>query len=114
MDMSNKLKKNLMSIAVFGKLMENLRKHGGIKLVTTERRRNDLKPELNYHTSKFSTENLLAIEMRKTQILTKKPVHSALSILDLSKTLMYEFWYDYAKPKYGQNANYTTNAKSST
>ena len=42
--------------------------------------------------------------MRKTQILTNKPVYLGLSILDLSKTLMYEFWYDYVKPKYGENA----------
>ena len=53
--------------------------------------------------SKFSRENLLAIEMRKTQILMYKPVYLGLSILDLSKTVMHEFWYDYVKPKYGEN-----------
>ena len=93
----------LMNNAVFGKTMENVRKHRDIKLVTTERRRNYLVSEPNYHTTKFFTENLLAIEMRKTQILMNKPVYLGLSILDLSKTVMYEFWYDYVKPKYGEN-----------
>ena len=83
-----------MNNAVFGKAMENVRKHRDIKLVTTEKRRNYLVSERNYHTTKFSPENVLAIEMRKTQILMNKPVYLGLSILDLSKTVMYEFWYD--------------------
>ena len=91
----------LINNAVFGKAMENV----DIKLVTTERRRNYLVPEPNYYTTKFFTENLLAIEIKKTEITMKKPVSSRLSILDLSKTVMYEFWYDYIKPKYGENAN---------
>ena len=69
-----------------------------IKLVTTERRRNYVVSEPNYHTTKFFIENLLAIEMRKTQILMDKPIYLGLSKLDLSKTVMYEFWYDYVKP----------------
>ena len=80
--------------AVFGKTVENLKKHRDIKLVTIESRRNYLVSELNYHT-KFFTENLLATEMKKTQIT----MNLGLSILDLS---MYEFWYDYVKPKYGE------------
>ena len=55
-----------MNTAVFGKTIENWRKHRNIKLVTTERRRNYLVPETNDHTTKFFTENVLAIEMRKT------------------------------------------------
>ena len=86
------------------KTVENIKKHRDIKLVTTERRRNYLVPEPNYHTTKFFTENLLAIEMKKTEILMNKPVHLGLSILELSKILMYEFWYDYVKPKYGEKA----------
>ena len=69
--MNTKLKK-LMNNAIFGKTMENVRKHGDIKLVTTERRRKYLVSEPNYHTAKFFTENLLAIEMRTTQILMNK------------------------------------------
>ena len=48
-------------------------------------------------------ENLLAIEIKKTQILIDEPVYLELWILDLTKTVMYEFWYDYLKPKYGEN-----------
>ena len=55
----------LMNNWVFGKTMENLRKYGDIKLITTERRRDYLVSEANYHTTKFFTENLLAIEMEK-------------------------------------------------
>ena len=65
----------LMNNSVFGKAMENVRKHGDIKLVITERRRNYLVPELNYQTIKFLTEKLLAMGMRKTQILMNKPVY---------------------------------------
>ena len=67
-----------MNNAVFGKTLENVRKHRNIKLVAPERRRNDLVSEPNYHTTKFFTENLLAIEMRKTQLLMNKPVYLGL------------------------------------
>ena len=80
----------LMNNAVFGKTIENVRKHRDIKLVTTERRRNYLVSEPNFHTRKFFTEKLLAIEMNKTQILMNKPVYLGLSVLELSKILMYE------------------------
>ena len=82
--------------------MENVRKNGNIKLVTTERKRNYLVSEPNYHTTKFFTEIVFEIEMRKTQIFMIKSVYLGLSILDLSKTVMYQFLYDYAKPKYGE------------
>ena len=92
---------NLMNNEVFGKTMKNVRKHRDIKLVPTERRRNYYVSEPKYHTTKFFTENLLAIEMNKTEILMNKPVCLGLSILEFSKILMYEFWYDYVKPKDG-------------
>ena len=61
--------------------------------------------EPNYRTTKFFTENVLAKEMKeKTEILVNKPVYSGLSILELSKILMYEFWYDYVKPEYGEKS----------
>ena len=78
----------LMNNAIFGKTMENVRKYGDIKLVTTERRRNYLVSEQNYHTKNIFMENLLAIEMRKNQIIMSKPVYLGLSVLDLSKTVM--------------------------
>ena len=59
----------LMNNAVFGKTMENVRKHRNIKLVTTKQRRNYLVSEPNYYTTKFFTENLLAVEMRKTHCI---------------------------------------------
>ena len=93
-----------MNNEVFGKTMENVRKHRDIKLVTTKRRRNCLVSEPNYHTTKFFPENLLVRKMKKTKILMNKPVCLRFSILELSKILMYEFWYDYVKPKYGEKA----------
>ena len=84
--------------------MENVRKYGDIKLVTTEKRRNHLVSEPNYQTTKLFTEKLLAIEMKKTQIIMNKPAYLGLSILDLSKTVMYECWCDYIKRKYGEKA----------
>ena len=66
---------NLMNNAIFGKTMENMRRYRDIKLVTTKRRRNYLMSEQNCHTTKFLTENLLSIEMRKTKTLMNKTVH---------------------------------------
>ena len=60
--------------------------------------------EPNYYTTKFFTENLLAIEMKKTEILMNEPVYLGLSIPELSKIFMYEFWHDFVKPKYGVKA----------
>ena len=84
--------------------MENVRKHRDIKLVTTERRRNYEVSELNYHITKFFTENSVAIKMKKTETFMNKPVCLGLSILEFIKILMYEFWYDYVKPKYVEKA----------
>ena len=84
--------------------MENLRKHRDIKLATTDEKRNKLVSEPNYHTTKRFSENLLAIEMKKTKVKMNKPVYLGMSILDISKTLMYKFWYDYIKPKYEDRA----------
>ena len=73
-----------MNNQVFGKAIENVRKHRDIKLVTAERRRIYLVSEPNFHTTKFFTETLLTIEMRKTQILMNKLLYLSLSILGLS------------------------------
>ena len=94
----------LMNNSVFIKTMENVRKHRDIKLVTTDEKRNKLVSEPNYHTTKRFSENLLAIEMKKTKVKINKPIYLGMSILDISKTLMYKFWYDYFKPKYGDKA----------
>ena len=89
----------LINNAVFGNTMENVEKHRDIKLVTTERKRNYLVSVANYYTTKLFTENLLAIEIKKTQKITKKPMYLDLLTVDISKTVMYEFWYDYIKSK---------------
>ena len=86
-----------MNNEVFGNTMENVRKHRDIKFFTTEKRRKYLLSEPNYHTTNFFTENLLAIEMKKTEILINKT----------GKILMYEVWYHHVKPKYGEKAKLT-------
>ena len=89
-----------MNNSVFGKTMENVRKHSAIKLVKKDKRRNQLASEPNYHTPKYFSENVMAIEMKKTKVKMNKPIYLGMSILDISITHMYEFWYDYIKPKY--------------
>ena len=85
---------------VFRKTMENARNHIDIKLATTTTKGDYLVQEPNYQTTKTFSENLLAIEMKRIQILMNKPVYLGLSILEMSKTVMYELWYDYVKLKY--------------
>ena len=79
----------LMNNSVFGKTMENVRKHRNITLVITDEKRNQLASELNYHTTKYFSENLMATEMKKTKVKTNKPIYLGMSILDIIKTLMY-------------------------
>ena len=75
-----------------------------IKLITTERIRNCLVSQTNFLTTQFFTEKLLVIEMKKAEILLNKPVCLGLSVVDLGKILMYEFCFDYVKPKYAEKA----------
>ena len=93
-----------MNNSVFGKTMENVRNHRDIKLVTSDKRRKRLVSEPNYHSHKKFSEHLMAIEMKKTKVKIIKPIYLGMSILDISKTLMYELWYDYIKPKYEDRA----------
>ena len=88
-----------MNNSVFGKTMENVRKHRDIKLVTTDKRRNQLILEPNCHTTNWFSENLFAIEMKNIKVKMDKTVY-----LVIMKTLMFEFWYDCFKPKYQNNA----------
>ena len=89
----------LVNNSVFGKTMENIRKHRDIKLVTTNKKRSKLVPEPKFHAMNLISENLSIIKMKKTKIKMNKPIYLGLSILEISKILMYEFWYDYVKPK---------------
>ena len=93
-----------MNKTVFGKTMENVRKHRDIKLVKTDRRRNKLVSEPNYHTMKLIEENLSIIETKKVKVKMNKPIYLGLCILEISKIIMYEFWYDYVKNKYRNKA----------
>ena len=94
----------LMNNSVFGKTMENVRNHRDIKIVTTNKQRNKYASEPNYHTTKRISKNLLIMEMKKTEVKMNKPIYFGQAILDISKTLMYEFWYDYIKLNYGDKA----------
>ena len=89
---------------VFGKTMENLRKHRDIKLVTTDEIRRKLISEPNYHTKKRFSENLSTTEMKKVKVKMNKSLYLGMSMLDISKTFMYKFWYDYINPKYEDRA----------
>ena len=93
----------LMNNNVFGKTMENVRNHRDIKLVTEDKRRNQIISEPNYWAITGFSENLVATKMKKTKIKMNKPIYLAFSILDLNKIVMYEFWYEYMKPKYTDN-----------
>ena len=93
----------LMNNSVFGKTIENIRKHRDIKLVTMDKKRSKLVSEPNYHTINLISEDLSIIEMKKTKVKMNKPIYLGLSILEISKILMYEFWYDYMKRKYNDN-----------
>ena len=97
---SNDFEKNffkLMNNAVFGKTMENVRRHRDIKLVKTDYKKNKLVSEPNYHTIKLIEENLSITEMKKVKVKMNKPIYLGLPILEISEITMYEFWYDYVK-----------------
>ena len=93
-----------MNNSVFGKTMENVWKHRDIRLVPTDRKRSRLVAEPIYHTTKWFSENLLVIEMNKPEVKMNKPLYLGLSILDMNKIVIYEYCYDYTKPKYGKKA----------
>ena len=99
----NEFEKNfykLMNNAVFGKTMENIRKHKNFKLVTNEKQYSKYVMKPNFKSATRFTENLVGIEMGKTEIVMNKPIYVGQAILDLSKITMYEFHYDYAQPKW--------------
>ena len=104
----NEFEKNffkLMNNSVFGKTMENIRNHVDVKLVNTKEKLKKLvaKPNLKSPPKIFS-ENLVSVHMKKTSLTMNKPVYLGMCILDLSKTIMYDFHYNYIKPKYGAKA----------
>ena len=94
----------LMNSADFGKIMENVGNHRDIKIVTTDQRRIILASEPNFHSTKYISKDLLIMKMKKAEIKMNKPIYLGQTILDISKTLTYEFWYYYIKPMYGDKA----------
>ena len=89
-----------MNNSVFGKTMQNVRGRRDVKLVVSEERRKKLVSEPNYNSCKHFSNNLMAIEMRKTRIYMDKLIAVGQAVLNISKTLMYEFYYDYLRLKY--------------
>ena len=91
-----------MNNTVFGNTMENVRKHRDIELVTSNERRliSQLVSEPNYPTAKWFSKSLLAIEMKNMKVKINKPVYVGLPILEISKTILYEFWYGFINAKY--------------
>ena len=94
----------LMNNSVFGKTMENIRKRVDVRLVTDEKKLLKLTSKPTYVSSKIFNENLVAVHKIKETLTLNRPAYVGMCILDLSKTLMYDFHYKYIKEKYGQKA----------
>ena len=94
----------LMNNSVFGKTMENVRNRVNVKLVTNEKDLNKLAKKSSFKRTNIFHENLVAVHMSKPSVKLNKPIYLGMSILDLSKTLMYHFHYDHVKPKWGEDA----------
>ena len=84
--------------------MENIRNRVDIKLVNNRKQAEKLSAKPNFKRCNIFSEDLVSIHMKKTKLIFNKPVYLGMSILDLSKTLMYEFHYNYIKKKYGDRA----------
>ena len=94
----------LMNNSVFGKTMENIRNRVDIKLVNDKNKAERLAAKPNLKHCNIFSEDLTAIHMKKTFLTFNKPVYLGMCILDLSKTLMFDFHYNYVKKKYGDKA----------
>ena len=93
-----------MNNSVFGKTMENLRKRVFVRLVTDKKKLDKLTAKPTYISSKIFNENLMAVHKVKETLILNRPAYVCMCILDLSKTLMYDFHYNYIKKKYGNRA----------
>ena len=94
----------LINNSVFGKTMENLRNRVDIHLVTNKDKARKLFAKPNYDSRTIFSDNLITVDMKKTKLKLNKPIYLGMSILYLSKTLMYDFHYNYIKPKYDNKA----------
>ena len=103
-DAKNEFEKDffkLMNNTVFGKTMENIRNHKDINLVTSDKKYLKYVMKPNFKDGHPFSKHLLAVEMGKGEITMNKPVYLGQVVLDISKTLTYEFYYDYMRAKYG-------------
>ena len=94
----------LANNSVFGKTMENVRNRVDIRLVNSKEKFLKLASKPNYHSCTIFSENLVAVHMKRTKLVLNKPMYLGMSILDISKNLMYDFHYNYIKPKYGDKS----------
>ena len=94
----------LMNNSVFGKTMENLRKRVDVRLVTNEKKLDKLTSKPTFVSSKIFNENLMAVHKIKEMLTLNRPAYVGMCILDLSKTLMYDFHYNYIRKKYNDRA----------
>ena len=93
-----------MNKSVFGKTLENIRNMVDMRLISTDKVAQILAAKPNYDCCTIFDENIIAVHTKKTKLYFNKLVYLGMSILDLSKSLMYDFHYNYIKPKYGDKA----------
>ena len=93
----------LMNNSVFGKTMENIRNRVDVKLVNNREKGEKLAAKPNFRHCTIFDENLIAVHMKRTKLTFNKPVYCGMAILDISKTLIYDFHFNYILPKYGKN-----------
>ena len=93
-----------MNNSVFGKTLENIRNRIDILLISSNKVAQKLAAKPNYDRCMIFDENLIAVHTKKTKLYFNKPVYLGMSILDLHKSLMYDFYYNYIKTKYGDKA----------
>ena len=94
----------LLNISIFGKTVENIRNHQDVKLVHNAKQFKKLTAKPNFKSFNIFTEDLTAVHMAKQDILLNKPTYVCMTILDISKTFMYEFHYNHIKSTYGNRA----------
>ena len=93
-----------MNISVFGQTLENIRKWVDIRLISADKVAQKLAAKPNYDHCTIFDENLISVHMKKTRLYFNKPVYLGMSILDLSKSFICDFHYNYIKTKHGEKA----------
>ena len=93
-----------MNNPVFDKTLENIRNRVDIRLISSAKVAQKLAAKPNFDRCTIFDENLISVHMKKTKLYFNKSVYLGMSILDLSKSLMYDFHYNYIKTKYEDNA----------